>query len=345
MLVAASALLLGAAERPALAWTPDGTVWTKPVAIKGFGGAYASIVKLGSRVMMYSNQAMKPRPGPCPGSGCPGIVLFTGSSSTNVTQSAVVLQNAVINDVHAPDGKLAPNRFFTRVSVVRSERDGRFYAIAHVADGYPPGPAGVYPAFLTSPDGVAWTYHGRLKGEPWDLYGPGRGRVYANSMALIVNDEAGPLDRTNPAANRFLLYSDGYGASKPLVLLYSADGATWYFARTPSGAIRDLRPAELANEQPIFASAVKTPHGYHMITSKDWPVTAQRHLFSCDGLTWTLLGSPSSKGATFLRPGGKNTNLYYDAASRTVLGLQSYSAGSYYAKKLSSFRPTPIPCP
>jgi hypothetical protein len=281
-----------------LAWAPDTTIWTKPLAVKGFGGAYASMLKLGSRVMMYSNLSLAARSKPCPGASCPGIVLYTGNSTTNVTQSALVAPNSMINDVFGPDGvKLAPQRMFTRVSVVRSERNGTFYAIAHVADTYPPGPSGVYPALLTSPNGTSWTYHGKIKGEPWDLYGPGSGRAWANSMAFIVNDEAaGALDTANPLANRFVLYSDGYGDLSSLSLLYSADGTTWYFARTTSGAIRDLRPTELMGEQPIFASAVKTPHGYHMITSKDWPVTAQRHLFSCDGLSWALLGKPSSKG-------------------------------------------------
>jgi hypothetical protein len=345
---AAIGVLAGSwAADPALAWAPDTTIWTKPLAVKGFGGAYASMLKLGSRVMMYSNLSLAARSKPCPGASCPGIVLYTGNSTTNVTQSALVAPNSMINDVFGPDGvKLAPQRMFTRVSVVRSERDGTFYAIAHVADTYPPGPSGVYPALLTSPNGTSWTYHGKIKGEPWDLYGPGSGRAWANSMAFIVNDEAaGALDTANPLANRFVLYSDGYGDLSSLSLLYSADGTTWYFARTATGAIRDLRPTELMGEQPIFASAVKTPHGYHMITSKDWPVTAQRHLFSCDGLSWALLGKPNSKGATYLKPGGKNTNLSYDPATGQVLALESYHSGNYYAKKLASFLPTPVPCP
>jgi hypothetical protein len=266
---AALAVLVGPwADRPALAWAPDTTIWTKPLAVMGFGGAYASMVKLGSRVMMYSNHSKAAGSKPCPGASCPGIVLYMGNSTTSVTQNAVVAPNSMINDVFGPDGvKLAPQRMFTRVSVVRSEQNGTFYAIAHVADTNPPGPGGVYPALLTSPNGISWAYHGKIKGEPWNLYGPGIGRAWANSMAFIVNDEAaGALDLANPLANRFLLYSDGYGNPSSLSLLYSADGTTWYFARTASGAIRDFRPPELMGEQPIFASAVKTPHGYHMIT-------------------------------------------------------------------------------
>jgi hypothetical protein len=114
------------------------------------------------------------------------------------------------------------------------------------------------------------------------------------------------------------------------------------FARDAAGAVRELAPPELLGESVIFPSVAKTPKGYHMITSKNWPVTAQRHLFSCDGLTWTLLGKPTSKGATYLSSRGKNTNLYYDAATRTVLALESYLVGSYYAKKLATFQPAAV---
>ena len=87
-----------------MAWAPDTTIWTKPLAVKGFGGAYASMLKLGSRVMMYSNLSLAARSKPCPGASCPGIVLYTGNSTTNVTQSALVAPNSMINDVFGPDG-------------------------------------------------------------------------------------------------------------------------------------------------------------------------------------------------------------------------------------------------
>ena len=133
-------LLVGTwTNRPAQAWAPDTTIWTKPLAIKGFGGAYASMVKLGARVMMYSNHSQAARTKPCPGPSCPGIVLYTGNSTTNVTQSAIVAPNSMINDLYAVDGvKLAPERMFTRPAVVRSAKDGRFYATAHVSRGYWP---------------------------------------------------------------------------------------------------------------------------------------------------------------------------------------------------------------
>jgi hypothetical protein len=337
---ALAVLMATVTGRPALAWAPDNTIWTKPLAIKGFGGAYASILKLGPQVMMFSNHSMKAKSAPCPGASCPGIVLYTGNTTTNVTQAAVVAPNAMINDVFtAGTTTLAPKRMFTRPVVARSVKDNKFYAVAHVADDYPPGPSGVYPAFLSSPDGRKWTYHGRFKGEPAAL-----GRVWGSGMAFLVNDGAGPLDTVNPLNNKFVFIEDSM-AGRKLSLLYSADGLSWRFARDAAGAVRELAPPELLGESVIFPSVAKTPKGYHMITSKNWPVTAQRHLFSCDGLTWTLLGSPGSKGATFLSPGGKNTNLSYDAASSTVLALESYLTGSYYAKKLASFLPAPVPCP
>ena len=55
------------AAHPALAWAPDTTIWTKQLAVKGFGGAYASILKLGSKAMMYSNHSLAARSKPCPG--------------------------------------------------------------------------------------------------------------------------------------------------------------------------------------------------------------------------------------------------------------------------------------
>lgn len=61
----------------------------------------------------------------------------------------------------------------------------------------------------------------------------------------------------------------------------------------------------------------------------------------------SLLGHPGDRGATFIPPQGKNTNLYYDAATGLVQALQTFGpTGSLgYQKRLASFRPAPIACP
>jgi hypothetical protein len=84
-----------------------------------------------------------------------------------------------------------------------------------------------------------------------------------------------------------------------------------------------------------------------MITTKNWPPTAQRHLFSCDGLNWTLLGKPTDRGVTFIPPSGKNTNLYYDVTAGVVQALETDGpvTDGAYQKKIASFKPIAIPCP
>ncbi len=147
-------------------------------------------------------------------------------------------------------------------------------------------------------------------------------------------------------ASRLVLISDDY-AGRRLSLLHSGDGITWYFARDKAGAVRELAPPELLSENIIFPSVSRTPFGYHMITTKNWPPESQRHLFSCDGLNWTLLGKPSERGTTFIPPYGKNTNLYYDAITGLVQAFETYgpTGSGAYEKKLASFGPIAIGCP
>jgi hypothetical protein len=214
--------------------------WSKAQPVKGFAGSYASMIRAGAQVMMFSNMSTTR-----PGVGCPGVVLYTGTSLTTVKQAGTVAPNSMINDVFGPDGKtLHPDRMFTRVSVARGVKDTQFYAVAHVAAGYPPADGRVYLAFMTSPDGKSWTYRGQFKGEPWTMYGPGKTRSWASALAFIVNDASAGLNTANPLASRFVLISDAY-AGKRLSLLHSADGITWYFARDKSGIMEQshLAPA------------------------------------------------------------------------------------------------------
>ena len=124
------------------AWQPSTVTWSKAQPVKGFAGSYASMVRAGAQVMMFSNMSTT-RPSECPGVGCPGIVLYTGTSLTTVKQAGTVAPNSMINDVFGPDGKtLHPDRMFTRVSVARGVKDTQFYAVAHIAPGYPPADQG-----------------------------------------------------------------------------------------------------------------------------------------------------------------------------------------------------------
>ncbi len=273
--------------------------------VAGFCGAYASVIKNGSTYDIYSNNTNNKRAA-CPGSGCPGITKYSGSLTSQVYKG-VVIPNSIINDVFEADGiTLAAKRMFSRPVVAR---DGLGYvAISMVSNNYPPVGNVMVPAFLTSPDGINWTYHGKLKGEAtgYNFYGSG--------MALIVSD-------TSP---RYRFYTDGYGVN--LAGLYSDGGNDWGIVRTETGAVRNLRPSTWT--QGLFHSIVELDGIYYIAAADTWPVTKWQFAYSLDGINFVDSGSIP---VTSVR---KNISLYVDNGLIMGLATDSLSGSNCYKKTI-----------
>ena len=300
-----------------------------------------------------------------------GISRFEGNWN-QMKPGDVVIKNSIIDDLFNSEGELHEARFFTRPVVVYSKKEDRYYAIAHVAKGYPPEDGRVYPAFLSSEKGNPdeWNYHGMLKGEIWEQFGPGGTRVWGSGMGFVLNDEASnEINHEDPASNRFLFYSDGYG--RGLVLLYSSTGEQWYFARDDGEednendddddeddeedddddddddnndndgehhrCIRDLRPAALESVNLIFPVVVKTHRYYHCWSTDGWPPNGIWHLFSEDGLNWEIWGGLEQPEIP-RKKRFKNMSVYYDAQQDQIHGLLSVQhRGGIYHKYHSVF--------
>lgn len=150
--------------------------------IANYCGAYASVIKTSTAYEIFSNE-IPSTTAVCPGSGCPGIVKYSGSL-TKPSYKGVVAPNSLITDVFNADGTLSSKRMFSRPVVAK---DGLGYvAVAMVANGYPPADNQVVPAFLTSPDGIKWTYHGKFNGEPYGLSVYGSGMAGADSQRYLA---------------------------------------------------------------------------------------------------------------------------------------------------------------
>ncbi len=290
--------------------------------IKGLQGSYISIVRRGGEFQFFAN---------CIGESTPGLVMFKGSSPGEVGPPELVAPNDLIDDLPDPAGKPDPSRMFTRPVVRFSEKEQLYYAVVHVARGYPPSDGCVYPALLvskTADPAKGWTYKGRFKGEPAKQYGLPE-RSWTSGMAFILNDKHGDaVDHANPMGNKFVLYNEFGGGLK---LLYSNDGSEWFFYRDGDRKIVDMMPKEFQESDGswIFSSAVRTPEGYFMYVSYKWMQTGpagHRFLFSKDGLSWTQIQA--------LPPGPKNYSIAYDADKKLLYVMPTTVGSLPYAKEL-----------
>jgi len=300
--------------------------------IVGLHGAYTSCTDAEGQLVAWNNTRYQGLKG--------GISRFQGDWNT-MKEGNVVIENSIINDLFDSENALHEDRFFTRPVVVFSKRENRYYAIAHVAKGYPPEDARVYPCFLSSEKGNpdTWYYHGMLKGEVWDEFGPSGKTVWGSGMGFVINDEAqAEINHEKPASNRFLFYTDGYG--KSLSLLYSSSGEQWFFARDEAGEIRELAPSSLHSQHLIFPAVVKTPRYFHCWVTDGWPPNGIWHLYSEDGLNWTVWGD-SEEPKIPRNPRYKNMNVYYDPVEDVIHGLLSVQhKGGVYHKFHSTFSDT-----
>lgn len=152
-----------------------------------------------------------------------------------------------------------PRDRYIRTSAVARDHRG-YVGLLYTGDGYPTQ-GGYSPSWATSPDGQAWTWHGTVS--PW-------GRFQSSAAALVIE-----------ADGTFSAWTDNTGVK--LRRFRSHDGLHWTADNV------DAWPAELAGDSPQFPSVARTPYGYHQITANQWPATAHRHLFSCDGERWRVL--------------------------------------------------------
>jgi hypothetical protein len=280
-------------------------------------GSYSSFVRRGDIYEVWNNTI-----GDGPDDG---IVRFTGPSPVEFGAPRVAIPHRIINDVLDKDGNLSSKRRYTRPSVVWDPKDG-YFAVAHVCDNYPPRDGRVYPAFLSSQTGEpgTWTYHGRLKGEIYEEYGPEPGKQarWADGRGLFYQlRKPARLNHKAPLENRFLFFSNQYPSSGCLALLYAADAAgDWHFLRR-DGRIVNLLPPELHGKSMIFPHVIKAgKHGWFCWISEQWPPVATWRLHSVDGLTWHLYGTHQPE---IIKPDGvtmKNLSAWYDADRDLIHG-------------------------
>ena len=301
---------------------PEGPVdlnaknWDEPfAAIPSLYGSYSTLIRRGEKRYEFWNNTIGDGPED-------GIVRYVGTSPTEFGEPQVAIPHRIINDVFGADKKLSDKRRYTRPSVVYDPKDG-YFVVAHVCDGYPPRDGRVYPALIRSPSGEpgTWTYHGMLKGEIYNEFGPGNPSRWADGRGLLYQPEKpAKLNRESPLDNRFLYFSNQYPGKGCLALLYSSDAKEWYFHRA-EGKIVNLLPTELQGKGLIFPHVIRAgKHGWFCWLSEKWPPIAIWRIHSKDGLDWKLFGDNQPE---IVKPEDamiKNLSAWYDPDADVMHG-------------------------
>lgn len=250
---------------------PDSVIWRDRGIVQNVTNNYTPVIIMGGdQIRVYSNTN---------GTTEGNLYLRVGSWS-NVSSAAMVYDTPAGNDD------------YIRTLGIALGVSGIYYAIMYVGPCY--GCTGGFsPAFASSQDGYAWTYHGRIS--PFGIN-------QSSAMNLIV-------DESRTDAYRFIFWMDIAGV---LYLVHSGDGVSW----SSDGV--GMWP--IAGDSPQFCGAAKTPYGYHLICANTYPATAIRHVFSCTGLPpWRVLETASE----IFNVIGKGANLVYDLATNTINALVS----------------------
>jgi len=319
---------------------PEGTKeiraknWEGPFGyVPSLSGSYSTLIRRGKNRYEFWNSTIG-------GALDDGIARFVGHSPTEFGKPVIAITNRIISDVEGTDGKLADKRRYTRPCVAYHPRDG-YFAIAHVSDGYPPRGGRVYPAFLSSKTGdpEMWTYHGMLKGEIYEQFGPGKPARWADGRGLFYQPrKRAKLYRKNPMKNRFLFFSDQYPGRGCLALLYSADGKEWFFHRQ-DGKIVNLLPKELQGKSMIFPHVIRAGrHGWFCWLSEAWEPKAIWRIHSKDGLNWELYGDSQPE---ILKPENdkmKNLSAWYDPEEDVIHGYIACWTGEDEKRRALSYR-------
>jgi hypothetical protein len=199
---------------------------------------------------------------------------------------------------------------YIRTSGVARGASGTYYAVLYTGDGYPTQ-GGCSPSWATSPDGITWTWDG-----PIGIFG----RNQSSAAALIV-------DESRTDAYRFMAWLDGVGPQ--LTMMHSATGAVTDWQSD------GLNMWPIAGDSPQFCSAARDSYGYHLICANQYPATAMRHLWSCDGLKWSVLEMAAPIINT---SSGKGTNLAFDPSTGVLHALTS---GTHWQTAQEAW---PCPC-
>lgn len=220
--------------------------WTEQASIPGACCYYSSLVVTGGGYRIYTNTA--------PDGAAGDLHLYEGGVSHKV--------------LHID----APADAFIRTSAV-IEAGGKWVALLETGDAYP-GTNGYSPSWATSPDGIAWAWHGPVSPYP---------RALSSGAALTVDEQG-----------HFRAWLD---IGNVLHEMRSDDGLKWADAGTvPAPGV-------------TFATAARTPAGTMLAVADTWPSTSIATLWQCHGKEWTVLEERSAihhgdKGAALTYAGG-----------------------------------------
>lgn len=341
--------------------------WNSLLA-KGLTGSYVSAMPIGTEWWGFSTEWPRDpiNPGICPGTKCPGLIRFVGTSPTNFSKSKqIVLPNSAITDVFewnattkTYSSTLAEKRMFTRPTIFKVQKSGGggdFWGFIYVTNSYPPVDGRVFPATIHSTDGINWEYLGKVKGDLAMMF-PDGAPYWGSGHSLEVRAGAIPLNMNVPASNKFFTIIDGTRIGVRLASLFSSDGITWYLGRNSNGTIQELLPADLGMYMigPVFPSLRRVgTAGYLAAVPDGWYSTGESVrnaalIHSCDGKVWQALGDVTRQNPAFI--GQKTTNLtYFDKATRILYFYASWGSGidtSNFTEVLNKITvPATIPCP
>lgn len=218
------------------------------------------------------------------------------------------------------------NGYCVRTSAVQHLSTGGCVGMLTVGNGYPSTDS-FRPSWVTSDDCKRWLYYGHLL-----IDGSEQGYGQTDTQAMVVNEAAPEVpDHVAFGNNRYLVYENyqdrlSNGHALGLILVYSADGVTWFRATDAFGNWLDVLPpgiVPLGMPNFAFPTAARTPYGVHIIAADTYPATRLIHLFACDGVNFRVLEANSGVYTSSV----KGTNLTYDPATNL---LHAYSNGTHY---------------
>jgi hypothetical protein len=155
-------------------------------------------------------------------------------------------------------------------------------------------------------------------------------------------------DHARPTRNRFLAFSNVVGSPDPkkdgwlwTVLLYSADGREWFFAKDSTGAVQNLTPGFGDKKGSLFPFVLRHADGEwwmwrsgvfqdeekKMEKDTSLGVNGIFVYYSPDGLHWQFMRtedfSKDLAGKNGKPLGIKNMSIYYDPQEKQINGLLS----------------------
>jgi hypothetical protein len=282
------------------------------------------------------------------------------------TPSKELMAFDAISDLLDPadPAKPAADRFMSRPTVVKLP-SGDFLGLGAICSGYPAVNGLNYIVSYTGtgesvnlakqamlagqepPRAARWNYVGKVKGPVGEyLEKQTPFTIYPDVGSLIYLPE-GPAtpDHARPTRNRFLAFSNYVGAPDVkkkdawlwTVLLYSADGREWFFAKDSTGTVRNLIPGYSEKEGWLFPFVLRHAadewwmwrtdfQGDVAKAEKDRSVGADIFLYySPDGLNWQLVRKEAFRNAVLGNNGKplgvKNMSIYYDPKEKQIHGF------------------------